>query len=618
MGNPTKVPARERLDRDELASLQNTGTLIIDDRRRRPLYFDGRFLAARDLTREQGYFLTRQASLGRTMGSGIVHGLLVERGDTATTVNIDAGHGVTPSGEIVSLSTPLSVSLADIAEAERLDAAFGIRRIPRQPSRNRSGLFIIALRPVEFTANPIASYPTSITDRRDINDGDIIEGTVATLIPYPDEGARNELDMRRARVSREIFVEGATKGVPAGVLPLAMIALDRGLLQWVDPYMVRREIGSEQRNILGLGLSHPALREAHLLQYDQHLQEILKGRDTTGRGRRFGASEHFHAVPPAGRMPAAGIDPEEFTHIYFPQEVRVELSIIPDDEVPALLDESLLLPPIDLTLSNEELEATSVLVCIPVPRQQMRTLSAKLGTLTRQVKPATPGLVAKRTPLEKLRGLILPRVAIPRVSAETLVDAAWRQVLASSDLLWYVRRRNLQVNVEVVGKSLLVGSDELSAEKELAVRLRNTGLTNRFTNLKRRASALADAEMVSMLASPKFLKSKTLMQGAIRELEIEGKLEKIPALKVTERFADPKLGEGLTRLEAVKPDLLTRDKVLAILTRSAAIPELDRLARKVKDAELETLARDLENLAKENKPEKIATFVKEKLKAVEQ
>ena len=164
---------------------------------------------------------------------------------------------------------------------------------------------------------------------------------------------------------------------------------------------------------------------------------------------------------------------------------------------------------------------------------------------------------------------------------------------------------------------MLVGSDELSAEKELAMRLRNTGLTNRFTNLKRRASALADAEMVSMLASPKFLTSKTLMQGAIRELEIEEKLERIPALKVTERFADPKLGEGLTRLEAVKPDLLTRDKVLAILTRSAAIPELDRLARKVKDAELETLARDLENLAKENKPEKIATFVKEKLKAVE-
>ena len=59
---------RERLDQDELLRLSGldpaslarlsdkdrqalgTGTVIIDDRRRRPLYFDGRFLAARDLT----------------------------------------------------------------------------------------------------------------------------------------------------------------------------------------------------------------------------------------------------------------------------------------------------------------------------------------------------------------------------------------------------------------------------------------------------------------------------------------------------------------------------------------------------------------------------------------
>jgi hypothetical protein len=52
-------PARERVDSDLLEQMISAGTIIIDNRRRRPLYFDGRFLAARDLTREQNYFLSR-------------------------------------------------------------------------------------------------------------------------------------------------------------------------------------------------------------------------------------------------------------------------------------------------------------------------------------------------------------------------------------------------------------------------------------------------------------------------------------------------------------------------------------------------------------------------------
>ena len=38
-------PARERVDSDLLEQMISAGTIIIDNRRRRPLYFDGRFLA---------------------------------------------------------------------------------------------------------------------------------------------------------------------------------------------------------------------------------------------------------------------------------------------------------------------------------------------------------------------------------------------------------------------------------------------------------------------------------------------------------------------------------------------------------------------------------------------
>ena len=70
----TRGSARERLDRDEVAQMDEARLLVRDDRRRRPFYFDGRFLAAADLVRDQDYFLTRQADLGRAGGAGVVGG----------------------------------------------------------------------------------------------------------------------------------------------------------------------------------------------------------------------------------------------------------------------------------------------------------------------------------------------------------------------------------------------------------------------------------------------------------------------------------------------------------------------------------------------------------------
>ena len=52
---------RSRLKADQVRDLTASGALVLDSRRRRPLYFDGRFLAARDLAREQDYFLDRKS-----------------------------------------------------------------------------------------------------------------------------------------------------------------------------------------------------------------------------------------------------------------------------------------------------------------------------------------------------------------------------------------------------------------------------------------------------------------------------------------------------------------------------------------------------------------------------
>src|SRR5262245_60188160 len=234
LGGPPRASI-DHLPPAEIDRLQRAGTIVADPARRRPRYFDGRFLAAPDLTAEQNYFLGRQADQARASMAGVIHGLEVSRVDD-TTLRIEAGNGVTPAGELVVLTDPLTVNLGDIAEVQRLDAAFGLDSIPNEPARRRSGLFVLALRPVEYTANPIAAYPASVTDRRTVDDGEIIEAVAVTLVPYPDDQADASPQQQRAHAARRIFVDRPSDAIPAEALPIAMMQLDRGFVLWVDLY----------------------------------------------------------------------------------------------------------------------------------------------------------------------------------------------------------------------------------------------------------------------------------------------------------------------------------------------------------------------------------------------
>ena len=348
----TAGSARELIAPEDVEALRATGALVDDVRRERPRYFDGRFLAARDLIRDQQYFLTREADLGQASGGGVVVGLEVTPGAAADELVLSPGHGLTPAGELTLLPNALSVRLADIPLAEQLSARFSLSRLPQPPLRNRTGLFVLALRPVEFTANPIGAYPTSITGPRTVEDGDVIEATAVVLVPWTDDDATDALDARRGRAARAIFVENRPSGVSANVLPLAMVALQNNVVAWLDVPMVRRELGADRADRPGLGTSARALALAHLLQYRQHLDDELRSND----GRGFPAAPRFGALPPAGPMPPAMIATSDFTQSYFPAEIDTELAPIPDDELPALVEEALALPAIDLTVAPALLE----------------------------------------------------------------------------------------------------------------------------------------------------------------------------------------------------------------------------------------------------------------------
>ncbi len=497
MANTTQGPSRQQLEPSLAQQFEALGTLVHDERRQRSFFFDGRFLTAKDLTREQAYFLTRQADLGRGGGVGVITGLQVTVGTVgASTLTIKAGHGVTPSGESVVIPRDLeNVQLNNIPEIQRLDAAFGLAAIPHEAAISRSGLFVVALRAVEYTANPVAAYPSSAGGTRTAHDGDIIEATAITLIPYPElQRGIGGSTSRRARVAHEIFVRKGGLRPAVNALPIAMIELRHGAIQWVDTFLVRREVGSEQTDFLGFGQAPRALREAHLQHYQQHLSDVLAERRRMNNTAPFLASDYFDTLPPAGPLPRVSVNTQNFTEVYFPPEVDVELAVIPDDELGALLEESLFLSPIDLKRTGEELASTAVLVMIPVPRAQMDTVLAGLfpteRTETMRLRTTAQGLVALQRPGDALMSLVTRSTTLTATEPD-LNDAVWRRALAQADTLWYARRRSFPYKPSSVGQPVEEPDEGKTA---LTKMLEDAGLYDEFGSMPSRATALAITE----------------------------------------------------------------------------------------------------------------------------
>ena len=217
-------------DTIDLTVETESSSVVLDTRRTRPRFFDGKFLTAADLVQEQSYLLQRQADLGRTLGFGIVNGLRVTKAtvsasglpNPAASVKITAGHGLAPSGDLVFLPSDLTVDLPKVDQMLRLNAAFGLSRAAQQPFQNLSGLFVLGLRAVEFTANPTPAYPPSVDGNSALRDGEVIEATALVIVPYESDASRKNAKSARSRAAREIFLEQKTPALPAGVLPLAI------------------------------------------------------------------------------------------------------------------------------------------------------------------------------------------------------------------------------------------------------------------------------------------------------------------------------------------------------------------------------------------------------------
>ena len=246
-------------------------------------------------------------------------------------------------------------------------------------------------------------------------------------------------------------MELGLRGIPTETLPIAMLRLENGTLRWLDPYLVRRDISAARNGVVGLGVTPRALREAHLLQYEQQLREIVAERQRGG-GLRFAATDYFEVLPPTGHMPAAAIDTSDFSQIFFPPSMTVLLTVVPDDEIPTLLEQSQLFSPIQVAGKAEDLDFTTIHVLIPAPRQSLRAL--RPHSVRRVALP--PTLPSLRRPTDILNRLTRRTSSTKEiVPTNDPIAAQWRQMLTSQKdgLLWFARRRSVPLTV-TVGKTL--------------------------------------------------------------------------------------------------------------------------------------------------------------------
>ncbi|HEU4621360.1 MAG TPA: hypothetical protein VFS42_03975 [Burkholderiaceae bacterium] len=617
-----EITVKSAADQTLLAAQVNAGALVVDSGRRRPFYFDGRFLTANDLIADQDYIRARQSDLAQAIGAGVIRGLEVSLSTDGTgqtpLIRIGAGSGITPAGDLVAVANATDVRLNDIPTSQQIDAQLGIKLLPTAATLNRSGLFVLALRSVEFSANPVAAYPTTLDGTRTVRDGDIVEATAVTLIPYPDRAGVENADAKRARVAREIFLDRLRPGALQEALPLAMVYLEGGAIRWMDMYMVRREVGAESTLTAGLSPRPRALLESWIKQYQEHLDDI----DTSAVQAGFAATRYFEVLPPVGQVPAASFRFENvfgaptLLQSFFPPLVDVEFAFIPSDELPALVQDALALPPLDLHADDADLDHVSILVVAPVTRQELEAHKRALQRVVRPVRAAASNLLSKRSPFESLIRLAQPVLNPPTDPEQQRIAEAWRLAIdgarAAADrvslgrgMFWYLRKRQLPYTAEISGTTLRLGGDASTLDAEVEKRAEADKRVGEFNNLLKPLPRLAQAEVVNLLAAPRLGVSPTLPNKVLATSDIlrrsaftalvkardastseepnAPKYDHAAVLDVARRFGDPRLGEGFDALiDGADDDTrkkLTTDKSVKAIEESGVAPDLDRAAR---------------------------------------
>ena len=357
-------------------------------------FFNGRLISAEDLTREQTARREADNRLGQAHGHGIAFGLTVAKARSSTqnelTVTVEKGLAVNRAGQTLRLAETATLNLLHSAEQNAPDnstAKNGFARCQPLVAGTRVigfGLYLLVITSAQQKQGLAQSGGLPEVSRRAACDTDqIIEAVRFRLVAVDpflagermpaaplvqnylahlcfgtleiNAFADNPLGFSLEKYG--LLDEMQAVAVTDCDVPLALINLTGGAVQFVDNWAVRRTLtnANGETNWTALtGARRAAESAAALAQFAEQTERL---QIETANLNRKTAQDFFRFLPAAGVVPiASNVAPGFDLKTFFAARGSNDVALLEAERLPTLLTESLRHSPVDLQNTERRIQ----------------------------------------------------------------------------------------------------------------------------------------------------------------------------------------------------------------------------------------------------------------------
>ena len=389
----------------------------IDPRLTRSNYFDNKLLTAEDLNRDQLYVDGRLREVGHTLGYGVLRGLELSLDTLNGTILLKSGVAINYAGRVLELNRQLNLDLGDRAAIAKLNKGRN-RRLNR-------GLYAVILRYAEVATDVTEAFPTNLSDNRGIQHDVISESVQVGLVNLALPLRQQHPLHLRADLMRELYDDNTAGGtIPEDAVALGILAISNNKPQWLDAELLRQPLRSSTSSSIGAADFQKDLYR----RYQSLFTDIMHDRRASALNGDFAAQDYLSLIPPVGSLPKDSLSPITGRQRFFPENFNVSIAPVRQSDVALLREESLVLPPIDLT----QKEPIDIMVLVPLS-------NASYGHYAQRLE--RPFTIKNRLlgSLHPLRLRLYPRQRVHELDTD---EATWQAIWSSAneyDVL-YIRR----------------------------------------------------------------------------------------------------------------------------------------------------------------------------------
>lgn len=581
-----------------------SSTAHLDPKLSRTHYYDGRLLKAADLTRDQFYLDERLNEVGRVLGQGVVRGLQVSLNPNGG-LDIQAGLAIAPSGRVLELEQKI----------ERLNLTDDAQINSRNPNYRAlaAGLYALVIRYAQKGVGSAEVFPKDLQSQRGSYFNAYEEGVEFALqklaqplpLQYQQQMPADELSLyARAQLVRPLLVNnpGQPVGLDENSVALGLLAVERGIPQWFDQGLLRRPFRSAQaQNYLQIDLYN---------HYDELLRALLEQRQPLPNRDQFLASRYFSVLPPVGAIPKGALDPVNGYQHFFPAGYEVSISPLREDDVAAVVQQSMMLEPIDLQRDKD----VDIMIVVVLDDLEFAFVARQLQHLNSDKKAFVHP--------PHLDEFFLGNASMNSAASDN--PSLWKNMWEKTRRVFYVRRPIRVAETQVSAIVLATGDyEELKNSSVLQQQINEAKATikamekNLSTTINERESALAAGELLkkqieTLTADLEKISAelKALKENGASSAEVEALTQQLTAAQKELELAQKQLTAAQTQVQTAQAEFHQLQQFVVTLLEPQSIKwealELLAKLRAPDDAEAQdAMKKLLEILSQDNESQSL-------------